>query len=62
MAHALNLKVVAEGVEELEQLTYLMSLDCDVIQGYFYSKPVSNDELEIYLQQSKTELLVAIER
>lgn len=41
LAHNLKLRVVAEGVETKEQLTYLRELDCDVIQGYFFSEPVS---------------------
>ena len=41
MAHALNLKVTAEGVETEEQLAYLGEISCDISQGYFYNKPVS---------------------
>lgn len=40
MAHSLKLKVVAEGVETLDQLQFLRSLDCDEMQGYFVSRPV----------------------
>ncbi|MDO8589261.1 MAG: EAL domain-containing protein [Armatimonadota bacterium] len=40
MAHSLKLKVVAEGVETLEQLDFLRSLNCDEMQGYFVSRPV----------------------
>lgn len=45
MAHSLKLSVVAEGVETLEQLEFLRSLKCDMIQGYFISRPVPADEL-----------------
>lgn len=41
MAHSLKLEVVAEGVENYEQLELLKSQGCDVIQGFLYSKPVS---------------------
>jgi diguanylate cyclase (GGDEF)-like protein/PAS domain S-box-containing protein len=41
MAHHLKLKVVAEGVETAEQLAMLISHQCDVIQGYFFSRPLS---------------------
>jgi diguanylate cyclase (GGDEF)-like protein/PAS domain S-box-containing protein len=41
MAHHLKLKVVAEGVETQEQLALLISHQCDVIQGYFFSRPLS---------------------
>ena len=40
MAHHLKLKVVAEGVETSEQLALLMSHQCDIIQGYFFSRPL----------------------
>ena len=45
MAHSLNLKIVAEGVEEPEQLQLLNDYQCDEIQGYLLSKPVSHTEL-----------------
>ncbi|MBF0203958.1 MAG: ammonium transporter [Desulfamplus sp.] len=41
LAHNLNLKVIAEGIERMEQLETLRGLNCDYIQGYFYSKPVA---------------------
>lgn len=41
MAHDLGLKVVAEGVETQEQVDFLRSVDCNLAQGYFYSRPVS---------------------
>jgi diguanylate cyclase (GGDEF)-like protein len=44
MAHALNLKVVAEGVETEEQLAILKELGCDLAQGYLFSKPVCEEE------------------
>lgn len=46
MSHALELKVIAEGVEQKRQLTYLSKKDCDLIQGYYFSKPVSKESLE----------------
>ena len=49
MAHALKLKVVAEGVETAEQLSYLKELGCDYAQGYLFSKPVSADEIKSLL-------------
>jgi EAL domain-containing protein (putative c-di-GMP-specific phosphodiesterase class I) len=45
MGHELGMKVAAEGVETAEQLQYLKNLQCDVAQGYYYSKPVSIMEL-----------------
>ncbi|WP_077341197.1 bifunctional diguanylate cyclase/phosphodiesterase [Pseudocolwellia agarivorans] len=45
MAHNLNLMVVAEGVEINEQLTILKALQCDYVQGYYFSKPVPAQQL-----------------
>lgn len=39
LSHKLGIKVVAEGVEAIEQIDYLKSIDCDIVQGYYYSKP-----------------------
>ncbi|WP_419555116.1 EAL domain-containing protein [Pseudoalteromonas luteoviolacea] len=50
IAHNLDLHVVAEGVEEEEQLTLLKQLECQTIQGYYYSKPLSSEEFERFLQ------------
>lgn len=40
MAKHLQLKVVAEGIEEVEQLSYLLESQCDTVQGFLFSKPV----------------------
>jgi len=45
LAHEFGLRVVAEGVEEKEQLDFLASLSCDQYQGYFFSRPVSVKDL-----------------
>jgi len=45
MAHALGLKVVAEGVETEDQLDTLKELKCDFVQGYLLGKPVKDNEL-----------------
>ena len=46
LAHALSLKVVAEGVETEEQARLLRVLNCDEMQGYLYSRPVPGDVFE----------------
>jgi EAL domain-containing protein (putative c-di-GMP-specific phosphodiesterase class I) len=51
MAHALRLIVIAEGVEEQKQLAFLQLHNCDEIQGYLFSKPVSAEEFENLLRQ-----------
>lgn len=49
MARSLNLDVIAEGVETAEQLVFLQENNCQDIQGYIYSKPLSVEQLEEYL-------------
>ncbi len=44
MAHALNLSVIAEGVETKTQKKYLLKKDCDFAQGYYYSKPLAKED------------------
>jgi diguanylate cyclase (GGDEF)-like protein/PAS domain S-box-containing protein len=46
LGHALDLTVVAEGVETQEQLQYLSSLDCDVLQGFLFSKSLTASAFE----------------
>ncbi len=45
LAHNLGLQVVAEGVETQEQIDFLHEHNCDVLQGYFYSKPLPYEQL-----------------
>ena len=49
MAHSLNLKVVAEGVETEAQLKFFKENRCELIQGYYFSKPLNKDEARKYL-------------
>jgi diguanylate cyclase (GGDEF)-like protein len=53
MAHNLNLRAIAEGVETEGQLFYLRNHGCDEIQGYYFSRPVPADELEKLLKDGK---------
>ena len=46
MAHSLNMQVVAEGVETIEQLDFLQNKKCDLMQGYYFSRPVPLEALE----------------
>ncbi len=50
LAHILNLKVVAEGVEKDSQANILQEMGCDFIQGFLYSKPLEVNELEELLK------------
>jgi diguanylate cyclase (GGDEF)-like protein/PAS domain S-box-containing protein len=45
LSHNLNIKVVAEGVETEQQLNFLALNNCDVGQGYYFSKPINTDQL-----------------
>jgi EAL domain-containing protein (putative c-di-GMP-specific phosphodiesterase class I) len=46
LAKGLGLKVISEGVETLDQARFLKENHCDMIQGYFFYKPMPMDELE----------------
>ena len=52
MAHALNLKVIAEGVETATQLALLKKEGCDYAQGYFFSKPLPAESFEALLDNN----------
>jgi diguanylate cyclase len=67
MAHTLNLQVVAEGVENAEQLGFLRELGCDFIQGYLLSRPLALEALAQFLADFEsglagTEVLPAEDR
>ncbi|MFJ5789965.1 EAL domain-containing protein [Lysinibacillus sp. NPDC097162] len=50
MSHRLKMKVVAEGVEQAQQVDILRKMNCDIIQGYYYSKPLPLPELLEYIE------------
>lgn len=51
LAHSLNLKVIAEGVETAEEQDFLRQYQCDVIQGYWFSPPLTAAALEKMLKE-----------
>jgi diguanylate cyclase (GGDEF)-like protein/PAS domain S-box-containing protein len=53
LAHILNMDVIAEGVETQAQLEVLKSQQCDKIQGYLFSKPLSPDKAEKLLSYNR---------
>jgi len=53
MAHQLGLKVVAEGVEDEVTAALLRRYQCDVLQGYFYSKPLAAEDLAEWLKTAR---------
>ncbi len=54
LAHSLNLKVVAEGVETEAQAKFLRSLRCEQMQGYLFSPPVPPEKMEAMLAQQRS--------
>lgn len=55
LAHGLDLEAVAEGVETMEQVTFLKANGCDEIQGYYYSPPVWPERLAVMLDSGMKE-------
>jgi len=53
VAHSLNMKVTAEGIETKKQADLLGKYSCDNGQGYYFSKPLPFDKLQKYIDQSK---------
>ncbi len=51
LAHDLRLKVIAEGVETDEQMAFLRERGCDLVQGYYLSRPIPADELTGLLEK-----------
>jgi len=58
MAHGMGLKVVAEGVETIEQYKLLQQMSCDEIQGYLFSKPVNVKDATKLLEQKSPFMLL----
>lgn len=53
MAHGLNLKVIAEGVESLDHVDFLRLHKCDYLQGYYYSRPLESTSATAFLEKTK---------
>jgi diguanylate cyclase (GGDEF)-like protein len=49
----MNLKVIAEGIEEIEQQAHLIAQGCDEVQGFFYAKPMPADEFLEFLRSNQ---------
>jgi len=53
IASYLKVPTIAEGVETIEQVAVLKALGCDIVQGYYFSKPIPADEFEKFLVEKK---------
>ncbi|MFM6906629.1 MAG: EAL domain-containing protein, partial [Acinetobacter tjernbergiae] len=53
MGKAMGMMVVAEGIETKQQLEYLQDLECDIAQGFLFSKPLPEQEATTYLEQHR---------
>ena len=62
MGHALDMSVIAEGVETPQQLEYLTSLGCDAIQGYLFSPPLSTQSFTELLMEQLRAITPSVER
>ena len=57
LAKTLNLRVIAEGIENEQQLAYLVEKDCDLLQGFYFSQPIYPEEVADMLRRNFTTYL-----
>ena len=62
MAHSLELKVIAEGVETEAQYQFLLAQRCDEYQGYYFSKPLPAEQMRALLEDAAARALSVIAR
>ena len=53
MIKAMNMEIVVEGVETENLVKQFSDMDCEYIQGYYYSKPIPQDEFEKFLEENQ---------
>ena len=59
MGKAMDMTVVAEGIETEQQLEYLKNLNCDIAQGYLFSRPLPESEATQFLKANLVSALIA---
>jgi EAL domain-containing protein (putative c-di-GMP-specific phosphodiesterase class I) len=52
LSKTLNLRVIAEGIENEEQLAYLVDRQCDLLQGFYFSQPIYPEDVPSVLRQN----------
>ena len=57
LAANLNLNIVAEGVEKIEQYQFLKKSNCNIIQGYYYAKPIPKHLIENWINKDRLKKL-----
>lgn len=60
--HQMDIKVIAEGVETKNQMDFLCQHGCDFVQGYYFSKPLTQNEFEHFLEENLHQENAAIEK
>jgi diguanylate cyclase (GGDEF)-like protein len=61
LAKALDLATIAEGVEEQDQLAFLVSQGCDLIQGFLIGRPMPADDIDRFLESQESQIALPIE-
>lgn len=56
LAKKLNMRIVAEGIETREQVDFLAENECDLIQGYYFAKPMPVEEFEVKMNENEQTL------
>jgi diguanylate cyclase (GGDEF)-like protein/PAS domain S-box-containing protein len=62
IGHSLGQKVIAEGVETKEQFDFLRKHGCDIIQGYYFSKPLPAEEMTNFLKNDFDKFLIPVKK
>ncbi len=60
MAHKLNIKVNAEGIETMEQLEFMRYLRCEYFQGFFFAKPMPGQEIRKFILDKVKQLIASL--
>lgn len=60
LAHAPSMKAIAKGAETIEQVQILQGFDCDLVQGYYFSKALSSEEMNDCLSKTNRKLLYRV--